>query len=130
MLLDIDIIIFLIIKIIIILVSGLCFFLGYKLFVKGIDKTSGDFEVEGRAGKIKLLSFAPGTFLFLMGTIMICFVVFRSSLTEKTNSPKNNEGETIQTEDNVKSATDSSRAIYRNELKDSIIKIPDTSTKK
>jgi hypothetical protein len=80
-----EVILYLIFKILIVLVAALCFYLGYKLFLKGIIDSAGNLEASNRIGKMRLFKAAPGTFLFVIGGFIICYMLTKSNIqTEKT----------------------------------------------
>jgi hypothetical protein len=89
---------YLIFKIIIILIGGLCVFLGYKLFIKGITSASGNFEAKNKLGRVKLINAAPGTFLFILGTVIICYSIFNSKFALKHSSSNTSPTNTSATE--------------------------------
>ena len=82
-----EVILYIVFKMIIALIGALCFYLGYKLFLKGIEKSAGELEASNTIGKIKLLKAAPGTFLFIVGGVIICYLLLTSSLISKRNGP-------------------------------------------
>lgn len=88
---------YLIFKIIIIIIGGLCIFLGYKLFIKGITSASGNFEAKNKLGRVKLINAAPGTFLFILGTVIICYSIFNSKFAFKHSSsnPSKTESDSL-----------------------------------
>ncbi|MFB9844014.1 hypothetical protein [Mucilaginibacter ginsenosidivorans] len=52
-------------------------FLGYKLFVKGVFVDGGNFEVSLKNNKLILKKALPGTYFVVLGTVIICFTIFK-----------------------------------------------------
>jgi hypothetical protein len=50
---------------------------GYKLFIKGFDKSAGSVQGEIREIKISIQNAAPGIFFSLVGGFIICFNVIK-----------------------------------------------------
>ncbi len=60
------------------LAVGLAFaYMGYRLFLAGIDRPAGNLQAEAEAGKLSLTGAAPGVFFALFGTAVIGFTIIR-----------------------------------------------------
>jgi len=102
--------IFLAYKVIALIVGALCIYLGYKLFIKGIDKPSGDVEAGDGKNSIKLKNAAPGTIFCVFGAGVIVFSLMRGTFnSEVTTDPDGNTKDrmTIQKADSLKAKADS-----------------------
>ncbi len=52
-------------------------FMGYRLFMNGIWGEAGDLNAEFGDNKLVLKKAAPGTFFAVLGTIVICFTLWK-----------------------------------------------------
>ncbi len=60
------------------LAVGLLFgYMGYRLFLAGIDRPAGDLEAETNGRKLALKGAAPGTFLALFGAIVVGVTIWK-----------------------------------------------------
>lgn len=59
------------------LVGLACCFMGYRLFMNGIWGEAGDLNAEFGNNKLVLKKAAPGTFFAVLGTIVICFTLWK-----------------------------------------------------
>lgn len=59
------------------LIGLLSLYMGYKLFISGVWGNAGDVDVKFENNRILVRRAAPGTFFAILGTIIVCFTVFR-----------------------------------------------------
>lgn len=52
-------------------------FMGYRLFMNGIWGNAGDLNAKFGDNKLVLKKAAPGTFFAVLGTIIICFTLWK-----------------------------------------------------
>ena len=67
---------------------GLAFcYMGYRLFLVGIQKEEGNFELTWKEIQIKLIKAGPGTFYALFGAIIIAVTVYKGFSSTWSESP-------------------------------------------
>ncbi|SPH24323.1 hypothetical protein DEA8626_03374 [Defluviimonas aquaemixtae] len=60
------------------LLTGLGFaYMGYRLFIAGIEKPAATLEASSGAHALKLSRTAPGTFFALFGTAVVCVTLYQ-----------------------------------------------------
>lgn len=60
------------------LLVGLLFgYMGYRLFIAGIERPAGDLEASSGSSMIKVSRAAPGTFFALFGAAVIAATIFQ-----------------------------------------------------
>src|SRR4051812_33692718 len=75
-------------KITCLLVGLVIIYLGYKLFVKGVFVEGGDFEFMSKNTKLILKKALPGTYFVVLGTVIICFTIFKGLSSEEVSHHK------------------------------------------
>ncbi len=60
------------------LLTGLGFaYMGYRLFLAGIERPAGVLEAKAGDNALKLSRTAPGTFFALFGTAVVCVTIYQ-----------------------------------------------------
>ena len=60
------------------LIAGVCFaYMGYRLFITGIQQSAGNLEASSPSGSLKLSKAAPGTFFALFGAAVIATTIYQ-----------------------------------------------------
>jgi hypothetical protein len=72
-----DLLVFALLRVVV-LVVGLAFaYMGFRLFMSGLQNPSGDIEIEGGRFKVKVIRAAPGIFFALIGGAIVVYQVTR-----------------------------------------------------
>ena len=64
------------------------YYLGYRLFVKGLYQNSGEIEGAWKDFKIVVRKATAGTYLVLFGSIVISFTIYKGFTVDETRSNK------------------------------------------
>lgn len=80
-----------IIRILVVCISGISIFFGYKLFYI-VTERQGKLKIEGKEAKVTLSDVGPGVYFALFGSVVLVTTLFTQPYTESTTESKSAQG--------------------------------------